>query len=80
MERYIVMLMELLENDNSMAIRMALSAVKTCINSLLNSTYHEKGIQLLDRVFVHITDNYWLVRVSVCVTIIESSGFLLKLL
>ncbi|XP_067936803.1 huntingtin-like [Watersipora subatra] len=64
LESYIQMLTELLDNDNSMGIRLALSAVRACVNSLLNSSYHESGIQLLDKSFQHSANSYWLVRVD----------------
>lgn len=76
-EAYIKMLLDLLDSDNSMATRLALGAVRTCLNSLLNSSYHERGVRLLEKVFVHCTDNYWLVKVRSALHVYSNTKLLM---
>jgi len=62
------MLMDLLNTESAMTTRLAVSAIKTCINTLLNSQYHQKALTLLEKALQHVNNSYWLVKVIILST------------
>ncbi|KAF6037881.1 hypothetical protein EB796_003811 [Bugula neritina] len=62
LESYFNMLMDLLNTESAMTTRLAVSAIKTCINTLLNSQYHQKALTLLEKALQHVNNSYWLVK------------------
>ncbi|CAH1783183.1 unnamed protein product [Owenia fusiformis] len=57
-------LLSVLEDESSVATRLSLVALQSCLNHLLNSTHSEVGLQILLKL-LHMKDNpYWLVKVE----------------
>ena len=57
-------LIGILEDESSIATRLAIIAFKTCLATIFNSVHSDLGLRVL-LALLHLKDNpYWLVKVS----------------
>ena len=62
-EEMVNSLLAILEDDSSVASRLSISAFKTCLGTLLNSTFSHLGLKVLLSLIQLKENPYWLVKV-----------------